>query len=125
MAAVSWKLNDGVVSVLTDNTNGWSGSLESRVSRLLLVPDSDDAIVLLSGERRPPGVLAWHPFPNVVRLAPSGAEVWRSELVPGETAAKCWHRIDWDGSRLLAWTYSWTCELDPVTGRILASRFDK
>ncbi len=125
MAAVVWEFDDGVASVSGGVNGGWSGSLESRVSRLLLVADSDDAIVLLSGERRPPGVLAWHPFPNVVRLDSSGSEVWRSELVPSETAAKCWLGIDWDGSRLRAWTYSWSCELDPVTGRILASRFDK
>ena len=39
---------------------------------------------------RPDGVLPWHPFNNVLRVDPAGHIVWHAELVPGETAAKCW-----------------------------------
>lgn len=91
----------------------------------LRVPESEDVIVLLDPERRPDGVLAWHPFHNVVRIDPSGRVKWRAELVPHETTAKAWYGIEWDGRRLRAWTWSYDCELDEATGTILRTKFTK
>ena len=92
---------------------------------VLPVPGSDDVIVLLDPDRRPDGVLPWHPFHNLVRLEPSGVVRWRAELVPGESTAKCWMSAGWANSTLWARTYSWECGLDPATGRIACSRFTK
>jgi hypothetical protein len=88
------------------------------------LPGTDDVVVLLDPERRPEGVLPWHPFHNIVRITPSGDINWRAELVPGETTAKCSHRVEFDGA-LRAWTYSYVCELDASTGRIIESTFTK
>ncbi len=88
------------------------------------VPGTNDVVVLLDPERRPDGVLAWHPFRNILRVTPSDEVVWRAELVPGETTAKCWHGVKFDGI-LQAWTYSSNCEPDPATGRIIDTTFTK
>ena len=86
---------------------------------------SADAIGLLVRERRPAKVLAWHPFPNVLRVTRDGEIVWRSALVPEETTAKCWLRVEWVDGALRTWTHSYDCELDPDTGRIIRSTFTK
>ena len=91
----------------------------------LHVPGSDDVIVLLDPERRPEGVLPWHPFYNVLRVQRSGLVRWRAELVPGETTAKCWLGIELVGQRLRAWTYGHDCELDAGTGAIVRAPFTK
>lgn len=88
------------------------------------LPNSDDVVVLLDPERRPTGVLPWHPFRNVLRVTPAGDIVWRAELVPGETTAKCWHGIEFKGA-LRARTYSYDCLLDPESGAIVESTFTK
>jgi hypothetical protein len=88
------------------------------------VPESGDVIVLLDPDQRPAGVLPWHPFQNVLRLSSNGEIIWRAELVPGESTAKCWMRIEFDHV-LTAWTWSYVCELDPDTGRIVNSTFTK
>lgn len=90
----------------------------------LPVPESGDVIVLIDPDQRPAGVLPWHPFQNVLRSAPNGEVVWRTELVPGESKAKCGMRVQFDHV-LTAWTYSYVCELDPVTGHIVNSTFTK
>lgn len=89
------------------------------------VEGSADSIVLLDPERRPAQVLAWHPFPNVLRVTRDGETVWRRALVPEETTAKCWLRVDWVDGALHTWTYSYDCELDPDTGRIIRSTFTR
>ena len=99
--------------------------LEGVVTARLLLPGCTDTIVLLDPEHRPEGLCSCHPFPNVARVTVNGSVVWRSELLPQETTAKCWNRITWDGARLLASTYSYVCELDPVTGRIVSETFTK
>lgn len=91
----------------------------------LHVPASEDVIVLFDPERRPAGVLPWHPFHNVVRVDPSGRVKWRAELVPKDTTAKGWYRIGWDGRQLRAWTYSYECVLDDATGAILSTTFTR
>ena len=90
----------------------------------LSVPGSDDVVVLLDPDNRPAGVLAWHPFQNVLRLSASGEIMWRAELVPAESTARCWVRVEFD-KVLTAWTYSYVCELDPATGRIVNTTFVK
>lgn len=89
------------------------------------VEGSADSIVLLDPERRPAQVLAWHPFPNVLRVTRDGKVVWRSALMPDETTAKCWLRVEWVDGVLRTWTYSYDCELDPDTGLIVRSTFTK
>jgi len=89
------------------------------------VAESTDSIVLLDPKRRPAQVLGWHPFPNVLRVTSAGDVIWRSALVPRETAAKCWLDVDWVDGRLRARTYSYDCELDPDTGQIVQSTFTK
>ena len=95
------------------------------VMTVLSLVGSSDSIVLLDPERRPPGVLHWHPFANVLRVTASGEIVWRGDLLRQETTAKCWIGVAWVGPRLRAWTYSYECELDPATGRIVRSHFTK
>ena len=46
------------------------------------VPGTDDLVVLLDPERRPDGVLPWHPFRNILRVTPADEIVWHAELVP-------------------------------------------
>jgi hypothetical protein len=62
---------------------------EGTVIRELHVPGSEDVIVLLDPEQRPDDVEAWHPFPNIMRIGPSGEVLWRCALLPQETAWKC------------------------------------
>ncbi|MDX1450555.1 MAG: hypothetical protein R3246_16020 [Acidimicrobiia bacterium] len=49
---------------------------------------------------------------------------WRAELIPGETTAKCWMGVRYDGM-LRAWTYSWQAVIDIETGRIVEAIFIK
>jgi hypothetical protein len=88
------------------------------------IPGSSDVVVLLDPEVRPAGVEKWHPYHNLLRVAPDGTIRWTAELVPNEHAAKCWTGVSYDGS-LVAFTYSWECDLDAATGRILEARFTK
>ena len=89
----------------------------------LPVPGSDGAIVLLDPDRRPEGVLPWHPFFNLLRVAPNGEVVWRAPMV--ETSAKCWVSVGYEGCKLYANAWSWRCELDLSTGRIVDRSFTK
>ena len=68
--------------------------------------------------------MPWHPFHNVVRMRADGEVCWRAALVSAEPAAKCWLGVSYDGA-LRAWTYSWECELDLASGRIVAATFTK
>jgi hypothetical protein len=81
-------------------------------------------VVLLDPDHRPAGVEPWHPNPNLFRVAADGSVRWTAELLPNEHSAKCWTGVHYDGS-LVAFTYSWECELDAETGRILVARFTK
>jgi hypothetical protein len=94
------------------------------VASAVELPGADDTVVLLDPDRRPYGVEAWHPFRNVIRVGPDGGVRWRPELLPQETAAKCWTELRFDGS-LRVFTYSYECELDPESGRIISTEFTK
>lgn len=69
-------------------------------------------------------MLPWHPFHNLVRVDSTGKIVWRAELVPGETTARCWLGAKFDGV-LRAWTYSWEAVIDVDTGRLVETEFTK
>lgn len=71
------------------------------IMTILAVPGSEDAIVLLDPEWRPPVIEKWHPFPNIVRVGPSGQVRWRAELTPHETTAKSYYRVDWRSALLI------------------------
>lgn len=88
------------------------------------LPATDDTIVLLDPDQRPDGVLPWHPFHNVLRITPEGEVRWRAELLSEETAVKAWLGLDFDGA-LRVWTWSYNCELDPESGRIVRKTFTK
>jgi len=94
------------------------------VMATVMLPNTDDVVVLLDPDHRPDGVLPWHPFNNVLRVSPSGQIVWRAELLSAETTAKCWHGVEFEGG-LRARTYSYECMLDSETGRIVDSTFMK
>lgn len=102
-------------------------TVESCVATTVVrLPDTADVVILLDPECRPQGVMAWHPFPNVLRIDPEGTVKWRSELAPNETTAKCWLDLGYDNSgSLQVGTYSFRCLLDPETGRITSTVFDK
>jgi hypothetical protein len=88
------------------------------------IPGTRDTIVLLDPERRPEAVLPWQPFQNLLRVGEDDSVRWRAELVPNETTAKCWMGVTFDGS-LRAWTYSYECDIDLDSGRIVSTSFTK
>jgi hypothetical protein len=88
------------------------------------IPGTEDTVVLLDPERRPEGVLPWHPFHNLLRVDSDDNVVWRAELSMNETTAKCWMGMRFDDV-LRAWTYSYDCDIDPDSGGILETRFTK
>lgn len=94
------------------------------VETIVRLPDTADTVVLLDPDHRPKGVLPWHPFPNVLRITPAGIVKWRAELLANETTAKCWVDLSYDGS-LRVGTFSFRCQLDSETGRIISTVFDK
>jgi len=97
---------------------------EGTVKTKLPVPDSADVIVLLDPEQRPTGVESWHPFPNILRLSPSGQVVWRSDLLPDDTW-KCYLSVAWEGESLIARAASYRVALDPSSGAVIGSTFTK
>jgi hypothetical protein len=98
-----------------------NGVIQTQLS----LPNSDDTIVLLDPDQRPTGIEDWHPFHNLVRVAPSGDIRWRAELVPQETAWKCYYAATWRGESLIAYAPSYECQLDPESGHLLAALFTK
>jgi len=128
MGEVSWKIDDGRAAAISGDREQWSGTVDpgAKVAKVLELSGSDDAIVLLDPAQRPDGVESWHPYFNLIRLSVDGDVRWRAELVPSETAAKCFYGVEWrdDGSlRALAWSYD--CTIDAETGRLLHAEFTK
>ncbi len=95
------------------------------MTKELPVPNSEDLIVLLDPERRPPGVEAWHPFPNILRIGRSGDVLWRCAILPQETAWKCYLSVEWEGEKLVAAAPSYRVILDPASGAIIDCEFTK
>jgi hypothetical protein len=98
---------------------------DGTVINELPVDGSEDVIVLLDPERRPTGVEAWHPFPNIMRMSPAGEVLWRSALLPQETAWKCYLSVEWVDDKLVARAPSYKVTLDPESGAIVESVFTK
>ena len=94
------------------------------VVTIVRLADTADVVILLDPDRRPQGIMAWYPFPNVLRITPQGVVKWRAELLPNETTAKCWLDLRYDGSLQVS-TYSFSSVLDPETGRITSTVFDR
>ena len=126
MADVRWRAVKGLAVAGRGDDLTWSGTVDDGVvKRVLEIPGSDDAVVLLDPETRPQGILRWHPFPNVMRIGTDGDVCWHAELIPNETAWKCWIDVGWDGDVLRAFTASYWSQLDPSTGRIIETTFVK
>jgi hypothetical protein len=73
----------------------------------------------------PRGVLAWHPFDNVVRITADGEVKCRAERLPEATAWKCWVRIGLVDEELHEWTASYEAVVGHGTGQIVRSLFTK
>jgi hypothetical protein len=106
----------------------WHGRPDSKpVVQAVGIPGTDDALVLLdpeSGPRTPFGQLKG--WPHLVRVRPDGQVVWRIEAGAVGGEHDWWTGIDVADTRLWATTYSgYHKELDPNTGRTLASVFTK
>jgi hypothetical protein len=98
---------------------------EGTVISELPVRGSEDVIVLLDPQRRPTGVEDWHPFPNIMRMSPTGEVLWRSALLPQETAWKCYLLVERLDDKLIAQAPSYKVTLDPESGAIVESVFTK
>ncbi|MFW2332883.1 hypothetical protein [Ilumatobacter sp.] len=115
----------GIAAAYDGDTLVWSGSpvVGSSVELLFPVPGADDAVLLLDPEVRPDGVLAHHPFPNLVRVTPHGEIVWR--VGPhGSDTWKSFVGATYSGA-LVAWGSAHRYTVDPVSGRIVEAQFVK
>jgi hypothetical protein len=124
---VRWSEADGRAVARDGDRTTWSGTVDggARVSTVLPVVDSGDAVLLLHCDHRPVGVEDWHPFFNLIRVAPDGTIRWRAELVPQETVWKCYLQVEWRDGRLGALAASYECTIDPATGRLIEAVFTK
>jgi hypothetical protein len=126
MVNVAWNASGGMAQATMNGEPVWEGTVDGgRVAKVLPVVDSDDAIVLLDGDQRPEGIEPWHPFRNIVRIAPTGDVQWRGDLPPSGSAAKCYYDMSWSAGRIRALAWSYECWLDPLNGRLLESTFTK
>jgi hypothetical protein len=115
-----WSANDaGIV---------WRGRPDGHpaVSAVLL-PDTDDAVVLLAYEsapRKPLGDLVG--WPNLVRVRPDGTVVWRVAARPSPGDRDWWVSVEVASDALFANTWScYRCRLDQESGSTLSSVFTK
>jgi hypothetical protein len=97
----------------------WRGRPEGkRPWRLAAMPDGD-AIVVLDPDDRPRNVRGARSWPNLIRVRPTGAVVWRAD--PFESRADFWVDVAFRHGSLVAWTRScYACEVDPRTGQTLS-----
>jgi hypothetical protein len=78
----NWRAEGGEAVADEDGRILWRGAPDGgRVTTALAIGGSDDGIVLLDCEARPITIESWHPYPNVLRLSPSGEVVWRCGLL--------------------------------------------
>jgi len=63
-------------------------------------------------------------FENVVGLSSSGEVLWKAEL-PTSRSGDRYYRLACDRALTAASVYSFVCELDPATGRIVRKEFVK
>jgi hypothetical protein len=110
--------------MMSNMSDSFAAPEGSRVVTTLRVNGSDDVIVLLDPDVRPPGVEKWHPYPNILRLSPSGDVLWRSELLPDDTW-KCYLTVAWEGDALIAHASANRVRLDPSSCAVIGSTFTK
>lgn len=102
----------------------WRGAIEGhRVRQVAGLSETDDAMVLLES---PPIDDSRQPFPNLLRVRPTGSVVWRAELpVPGDWTDSY---VEFEQNDGVLSANSWSCYyvvLDRETGRILSREFTK
>jgi hypothetical protein len=106
----------------------WRGRPDGHpaVSAVLL-PGTDDAVVLLSAESGPRSPLgAVRRWPNLVRVRPDGTVVWRAAVGPNSGEPDWWVSVDVGTDALYANTWScYRCQLDRESGAALSSVFTK
>jgi hypothetical protein len=90
----------------------------------LLVPGSDDRIVLVNPDLGP----TERPFANLVRRDVRDALLWTADLPApiGSAPYDCYVDITWDDGVLAAntWSGQYTT-IDPATGKVLCTEFTK
>lgn len=117
---------DGVL-VITDAGGSvtWDGSVGGGfVLDAISVGDQLHGLVLLDWEKRPPGVEAWHPFLNVLKVDGAGHEVWCAEVPPSETQGS-YTGIKVDAGRLIAFGWAGYAILDAQDGHVSDYVFTK
>ncbi|MCU1463616.1 MAG: hypothetical protein JWO37_3691 [Acidimicrobiales bacterium] len=103
----------------------WHGTLIGpAVHSAMELPGTEDGIIVLDWSRRPPDVLEWHPYPNLLRARPDGTVVWRADLPPGETLGS-WTGAAIENGQLIGFGWESRCRIDMATGEVLDSTFTK
>ena len=148
MSAVTWMMRGGDAVCERSGVVLWRGRpLDRDVERVLVVPESNDAVVLLERAvaaadrlghaRREPAKDA-----NLVRLGPQGQMLWQAMLPSPRVLGivheerfggasltdgqDCWVSVEWRRGRLTAFSWScFDCDLDVDTGEIQRAVFTK
>lgn len=99
--------------------DGESYELEHRVVDAI---ESNDRVVVLFD---PDAYTAkFGQFPNLIAISRNGRKLWTAEL-PTTTSGDRYYRLVRGESLRAASIYSFVCDLDPRTGRILRKEFVK
>jgi len=99
--------------------DGKSYELEHRVADAI---ESNDRVVVLFD---PDAYTAkFGQFPNLIAVSREGTKLWTAEL-PTTTSGDRYYRLIRGESLRAASIYSFVCEIDPRTGRILRKEFVK
>lgn len=115
-----WSANEAAVV--------WRGRPDGHAAvSAVLLPGTDDAVVLLlaeSGPRNPLGKLK--KWPNLVRIRPDGTVVWRASAGRGSGEGDWWVSVEVEADTLYANTWScYRCRLDQESGSAVSSMFTK
>ena len=126
MHPVQWHVADGKVRATTADELMYEGTVVPGASPSAVVPAlrSADAFVLLDYSKRPQGVEKWHPYRNLMRVAPTGDVLWTAELIPGDMW-KCFVGVRISGGLLIAQGSASEAVIDPDTGAVLDIRHTK
>jgi hypothetical protein len=125
VAEKEYRVVDGHVEVLDGDELLWGGDVDGLVAyKAIALPGTEDGIVVLDWGHRPPGVEAWHPFPNLMRIRPDGKPVWTAELPLG-LGEKSYTGAAWREGTLIGFLWANAAELDPATGAVRRTWFTK
>ena len=112
-----WTIDDGRIVVTgPDGHERHRGLVADGAWALEVHPlGSGDAAVLLdwAEDHLPDGVMAWHPFPNLVCVGPDGTTRWRASLPSDE---KCFTGVRVEGDRVVGVGWAWQLPFDARTG---------